>query len=493
MTPRNVLFICTDQQRKDSLGCYGHPSAATPNLDALAAGGLRCEGNIVANPICMPNRMSMLTGQYPRNHGQWTNGLLLDPLPLTLPEHLRRQGWRTASIGKIHLTPTGCDDDRSYESRQRWRRITEDPTSGGAYAHLGPYAGFEHVELTIGHGGALNAHYEQWYRDRGGTDEMLMVCKDEGVPERPGVRDLPVALHHTTFVAERAEALLERMAGCDAPFFAHVSFPDPHHPFDPPREAAEKVDPAAEPEPIGSAEDLAGRPPHYEAVHRGGWGRRGFREPRYPEGFQPEHARIIRARTTAMVNMIDQGVGRILDTLQRTGLKDSTLVVFTSDHGDMLGDHGMVKKGPFSFRQLLNTPLIVHGPGVAVGVSQRLISDVDLAPTLCEALGAEPMPFADGRSVWDHLQNPELPARDEALLEYRTGFNDYACAMHVTEETTYVRYQDGQEELNDLAADPQERCNHASDQPERCAELRARLLDVLLSTQARGPEQISHA
>jgi arylsulfatase A-like enzyme len=441
----------------------------------------------------MPNRMSMLTGQHPRNHGQWTNGLLLDPLPLTLPEHLRRQGWRTASIGKIHLTPTGADD-RSYESRKRWKALAADPNSGGAYAHTGPYAGFEHVELTLGHGGAAFAHHDHWFRANGGTDEMLELIRDEGIPESTGVRPMPVALHSTSFVAERSEALIERLAGDDTPFFAQVSFPDPHHPFDPPEEAAREVDPAREPAPIGGPADLADRPPHYMAVHHGQWGRQGVKDrPAHPGGISAEHTAILRARTTAMVNMIDAAVGRVMAALERTGLRDSTLVVFTSDHGEMLGDHGMWRKGPFSFRGLINTPLILSGPGVANGVSRRLISDVDLAPTLCGAVGAEPLPFANGRDLWSHVQDPAAPTRDAALVEYRTGFADYACAMHVTQQTTYVRFQDGLEELNDLAIDPGERKNHAADQPDRCDELRAALLDMLLSTQARGPEQLSHA
>ena len=109
MQARNVLFILCDQLRKDWLGCYGHPSIHAPNLDALAESGLRCLHNIVASPICMPNRWSMLCGRHPRNHGCWTNGLLLDPLPMTIADHARSAGLRTASFGKIHATPTGAD------------------------------------------------------------------------------------------------------------------------------------------------------------------------------------------------------------------------------------------------------------------------------------------------------------------------------------------------------------------------------------------------
>jgi arylsulfatase A-like enzyme len=489
MKLRNILFFCTDQQRKDSLGCYGHPSAATPNIDALAAGGLRFEQNIVAHPICMPSRLSMMTGMHPRNHGLWTNGLLVDPLPLTLPEHLRRQGFATASIGKIHFQPTG-GDERSWESRKRW------PDGCDAYANTGPYAGFEHVELTLGHGAQVVGHWGAWFRQRGGTDEMRELIRDPDVPESSGVRPMPVELHPTMFVAERGAELIRGLAAQDRPFFVSISFPDPHHPFDPPAEAAEGIEPADQPPPIGGPEDLATRPAHYMLRHEHAWGRRGrIDPPPVPGGISLEQTAILRARTTAMVNLIDRGVGRILTELDDAGIRDETLIVFTSDHGDYLGDHGIWGKGPFCYRSVINTPLIVSGPGVDSGVSTKLLSDVDLAPTFCEAAGVEPLPFADGVSQWAHCCDADQPTRETALIEHRNGHGDadVASAMLVTEDATYVRYQDGQEELSDLAADPQEHRNHASEQPDRCRALRTRLLDKMLATQSRGPEQISNA
>jgi arylsulfatase A-like enzyme len=139
--------------------------------------------------------------------------------------------------------------------------------------------------------------------------------------------------------------------------------------------------------------------------------------------------------------------------------------------------------------------LIVNGPGVASGVSAAIISDVDLAPTLCAAVGAAPLPFADGLDVWEHFRDPTQATRDAAFVEHRNGFGDcdYASVALVTADVTYARYQDGSEELSDLGADPDERYNHASTQPERCRRYRDQMLDHLLSTQARGPEQLSQA
>lgn len=495
MKADNVIIILCDQLRKDWLGCYGHPSVRTPNLDALAASGLRCEHNIVASPICMPDRWSMLTGRHPRNHGCWTNGLLLDPLPATIADHAAAAGLRTVSIGKIHCTPTGAGE-ASWESRKRWRALQE--AGEDAYAHTGPYLGFERVELTIGHGpsNAREAHYGQWFRERGGTDAMLALHQDPGVPESCGVRDIPIDLHHTTFVAERAEVWLRQQAARGERFLAHISFPDPHHPFDPPRAAADQVDPTAEPEAIPVADDLVDRPAHYRQHRDGQWSRKGPKDAaHYPGGIAAEHIRSMRARTTAMVEMIDAAIGRLLTALEETGLRQNTLIVFTADHGDGLGDHGMMGKGPWGYRSIIETPLLISGPGVRQGVSEAVISDVDLAPSICAALGLAPLPLADGLDCSAHWSQPDAATRDYALLEYRNGYGpkDYACAGLVSATETYIRYQDGVEELTDLAVDPLEHRNVAADSPERCQALRSRLLDHLLTTQNRGPEQVSHA
>lgn len=121
---RNVLWIMTDQQRRDSLGCYGNTYARTPHLDRLAQRGVRFDRNYVANPICMPNRLSLFSGRMPSNHGLWTNGLLLDEQP-TLPAWLRARGYHTASIGKIHFTPYGGDGG-NMESTDLWQRRGDD-------------------------------------------------------------------------------------------------------------------------------------------------------------------------------------------------------------------------------------------------------------------------------------------------------------------------------------------------------------------------------
>jgi arylsulfatase A-like enzyme len=428
----------------------------------------------------MPNRASMFTGMFPRNHGVWTNGLLPQGMPPLLGDLMAAAGFRTASIGKLHFGPYGGDAG-NRESLALWKRL------GDGWDWNGPYGGFEHVELTIGHTAPV-AHYGRWFRARGGTPEMRVELPS-------GARDMPPELHDSIFVGERTAAFVRENRA--RPFFVFASFPDPHHPFDPPLALAEKYRVRTLPPPIGGAEDLATRPPHYLAHFRGGWHRRGPVPEEHPEGPDAVTVHHRRANTLAMVELIDRGVGMILDALDEEGLRERTLVIFTSDHGELLGDHGLWYKGPFFYEGLLGVPLLVSGPGIEAGVTDALVSTVDLAPTILDLAGARVPTRFDGISIAPHLRDRRRSTRDRCLVEYRTGYvpADHASAALVTRDLKYVRYDSGERELTDLAADPQERVNLAADpRAARTAEqLESRLLTELLSTGSRWPEQISHA
>lgn len=476
----NFLVVLCDQLRKDSLGCYGNPVCRTPNLDRLAESGTRFTRNYVANQICMPNRLSIFTGQNIRNHGLWTNGLLLEERR-TLPAWLAGHGYRTANIGKIHFTPYGGSGGNA-ESYDAWE-------SGRVNAAwTGPYWGFEHVELTL-------AHYGEWFRGRGGTDEMLERHAVEAGGDS-GVRSIPPELHDANFVAERSIEYLRNAQQAEAPFFLVASFPDPHHPFDPPEEVAQGYDPAEVVMPAGGAEDLATRPEHYLQHFRGAWGRSGLHKARHPEGVAEVVTRERIAHTYAMVDLIDRGFGRIVDFLKESALADNTVVIFTSDHGELLGDHGLWYKGPFYYEGLISTPLLLAGPGVGAGrVSGELFSALDIAPTVCDLAGVPQLPFVDGISQRPHLEDPGCRVRDACLVEYRNGHGskDVSSKCLVREDLKYVRYQTGEEELTDLAGDPQEGRNLAAeaDRREQRDAMRAELIDAVLSSESKGPEQIA--
>ncbi|MBD3240517.1 MAG: sulfatase-like hydrolase/transferase [Chitinivibrionales bacterium] len=482
----NILVILTDQQRKDSLGCYGNTVCRTPNLDRLARNGTRFERNYVANPICMPNRLSLFTGQHIHNHGLWTNGLLLEPRR-TVADHLADAGYQTASFGKIHFTPFGGDAG-NRESGELWARLDDSDD------WCGPYWGFEHVELTIGHTKPI-AHYGKWFRENGGTDEMLTRNKVSAHGDCV-TRPMPPELHDSAFVGQRTAEFLASERDENRPFFVVASFPDPHHPFDPPEDVASRYPVSNVLPPVGGPEDLETRPPHYRQHLDGAWHRGGIGAAKHQGGIDESHRCERSALTSAMVELIDRNVGVILSALETNGLAENTIVVFTSDHGELLGDHGLWAKGPFFYEGLVNTPLIVAGAGLPCGVvSDALFSDVDLVPTLHELAGVDLPCGVDGTSQASVLRGDSGSVRDSCLIEYRTGYGrrEDDAAVLVTAEEKYVRYASGEEELTHLAADPRERINAAASATADTARLRARLLDELLRGETAAPEQISHA
>ena len=275
----NFLFLMTDQQRADHLGCAGHPVLRTPHLDALAASGIHCTRAYVTNPLCMPSRSTLYTGLTPRGHGVRTNGIDLDPHIPTFTEALRRAGYRTHSVGKIHLRvyglPTGASEEDVDpadfpEARDLWRsgRLTDLPS---------PYYGLETADFTGGHGGGIYGHYLQWLRtEHPGAERLLHPSA--GQPPRTGADQawtmaLPADLHYNTWCADRTIAFLES-AAADArngrPFLAWCSFPDPHHPYCPPRpwDRAYALDDVPPPtRRAGELDDLA---PHFRRVFAAG-------------------------------------------------------------------------------------------------------------------------------------------------------------------------------------------------------------------------------
>lgn len=488
MDKKNVLVIMTDQQRKDSLGCYGNDKTSTPNLDRLANIGVKFNNCFCTNPICMPNRLSIFTGMYPRNHGMWTNGLLLSHEVRTIANELQDRGYQTASFGKLHFTPCGGDAG-NLESTKYWER------KGDSFDFNGPYWGFEHVELTIGHTSPV-AHYGRWFRQNGGTEDMLKVKKD-CEDHDSGVRDMPAKLHDSSFVGDRTVNFIKNMRDKTKPFFALASFPDPHHPFNPPREISQKYSYDNIIEPIGGIEDLKTRPAHYMEHFKGGWHRKGHVKEGHPNGITIEQRNARIAHTYAMVDLIDQNVGKIIEALESEGLLKDTIVIFTSDHGELLGDHGLWKKGPFFYNGLVNIPLIIAGADIKPNISDNLVSSIDIYPTIFELLGFDSPEYVNGISQKPHLYDKAQVPRDKCLIEYRNGYgkNDCSSKVLVTKDYKYVRYQDGECELTDLKNDPYEKVNIAKDKSAQpiIEEMNQILLDEILKTEAKYPEQISLA
>ncbi|MBM4045522.1 MAG: hypothetical protein FJ279_10440, partial [Planctomycetes bacterium] len=382
----NILILHSDQQRYDSLGCCGNPHAVTPNLDALAKAGTVFHRHIVSNPICMPSRASLFTGRYPNAHGVWHNGV---PLPRasyvehqpqcnqiarqlygrdmichvpTLADVLGQAGYQTRAVGKLHLTPfRATASHRLQEANSLWH----DPKMADWH---GPYYGFERVDLAVGHGEGTPGHYRHWLQ-RNFPDVVKALQKGEhrkALPF-PQVGDLYASAiteeaHHSTWVGECVCEFLEKERDAQRPFFLFAGFPDPHHPFTPPAKLAEEFAKHAALPPHSDAREAATKPRGFADLIRGV---NPGRSAMFAHQLPPEAIKLIRQYTDAMVHLIDRAVGRVLEALKRLNLWDNTIVIFTSDHGDFLGDHGLLRKETLCSQSLVHVPFLMRIPAAA--------------------------------------------------------------------------------------------------------------------------------
>ncbi len=486
---RNVLLFLTDQQRKDTLGAFGNPFVQTPALDGLAACGVRFERAYCTNPFCCPSRAGILTGLHPRTHVVWHNGIRFDEVGApTLGDILGSQGYRTGSVGKIHLGPGwGPAPPAGFEeSREYWAKHPE------MRDWHGPYCGFQDVEMIMGHVhySTQGGHYGSYLQENF-SDGLELFRRDHALLNRGYYETwrnaMPEEHHYNTWIADRTIDMLDRFAR--EPFFIHCSFPDPHHPLSACEPYSSMYDPDDMPEPLApSLDELEQLHPVYRAYHLGE--ENYFAQPpSFPEKIAGTPLREMMAQMHGMVTHVDRSIGRILEHLAELGLMEDTLVVFTTDHGELMGDHGLVLKGPFYYQSLLNVPLIISIPGSAPRVVSDLVSHVDLIPTILECLGLEVPAYLPGRSLADALRGEEGKARDCVLTEFRPFGGPNMKVLH-TSEWRYVYY--GGEpygELFNLRDDPEERVNLFG-RPE-CAEvqasLQARLLKELVKTEARWP------
>ena len=425
----NILWICTDQQRSDSLGCYGNPIARTPNIDSIAETGTRFTRHITPMQICSPSRATMFTGLYPRNHELITNGRALDTSLPTLTQTLSDAGYRTHSVGKQHLEPILASPELNMpDSRAFWKNP--------ANAHWnGPYYGFRTIDLLLGESdtAAISGHYANWLKEKHpGADDLLKVNAAAEVP--PADLDeiwcsaIPSELHYNSWISERASDFIEQ-SNSDDPFFLFVSYPDPHHPFAPPTEYANRYNPDDIPLPRVDEGEREKLPDYYEKLFPTDG---GFRELYWAatnleagsmintRGISDDSMRRAIAHTYGMIEMIDDGVGRILQSLRDKGVSDDTIVMFTSDHGELLGTHGLLHKGPPAYKQLVELSLIIKGPGINSGETQdELTNHIDLTPTFLDLanVSADNNRY-DGQSMKPLLTGAGDWSRDATFGEY---------------------------------------------------------------------------
>ena len=483
----NILLITSDQQHWSTIGAI-NPRIRTPALDRLCAEGTRFTRAYCPNPVCSPSRSSIITGQYPSVHGCWTIGVKLPETVPTVGADLGAAGYATSLIGKAHFQPLASQPgSESLECQPTLRDL--DFWRG----FHGPWYGFDHIEVARNHADEAHAgqHYAIWMQESGLPNWRDFFQAPPGEPRRPPRRhrwDLPEAFHYTHWTAERTIAAIDRAVAAELPFFCWASFHDPHPPYLVSEPWASLYDPAdMEPGALVPGEHDH-NPPHFRLTQEPHPDFSAWREtPHGNHGFHshlhdPERLRQDMAVYYGMIGFMDREIGRILDRLDRHGLAEDTLVVFTTDHGHFLGQHGLTAKGAFHYEDLIRLPFLVRFPGrVPAGAENAsLQSLVDLAPTFLRAAGLPVPGRMQGRD--------QLPAwaggaavRGCAVVENRHQPTRLHLRTYVGPRYKITVYRDQPYgELFDLVADPCEVRNLWDDAGS--AALKAQLL--LEATQA---------
>lgn len=493
---RKILLITTDQQRYDTLGCNGGALSRTPVVDGLAAAGYRYERAVPQSVVCMPSRSTLITGQHPSTHGVWMNGVPLAPTAPSVAEVLRSAGYRTALIGKPHFEPFLDPFARFAENG------FTDPNllaAGGPGVHRG----FEHFE-TATHGAMGPLHYARWiasqhpeaaamfYRVLDGGLEVNAA--GGGATGAPQVHDnaIPREWYHTDWVADRTIAWLD---GLDATedWFCWVSFPDPHHPWDPPVSEMGRVDWRDVPLPAGypeRAEDreriLDAKPRHWRAWYDGTLVS-NYEAPLHwvPATLTADQIREVNARNAVEVELIDEAIGRVLAAVTARGWDDDLDVIVTTDHGELQGDFGLLFKGPYHVDGLMRLPLIwrpAPSRHCTPAVVTKPVGLVDVAPTLCDIAGLNVPEWMEGRPLPVDDGDAQSRGFERVLTEWDSVL--FGVDVHlrtITRDgwvcTTYLpgSCHDGTEgELYDLVNDPLQQVNRWDDPS--CEALRSDLV-----------------
>jgi arylsulfatase A-like enzyme len=457
----NILVIYTDQQRYDAVGANGNLEIQTPHLDALAARGVCFEHCFVQHPLCMPSRASMLTGQYPATLGITHMGVPVPPESVTLPRLLSAAGYATANIGKLHFLPHANRDHSAQHPAYGFDvlQISDEPgvypDAYRAWARRKLLDSGRDLAQLDGLSLGLPPATHVWYETMG-IEDRIPHPGPGGRDDFDGIHVFPADddLTHSAFVAEQTVDYLRQSAQSARPFFCIAGFFAPHPPL------------AATARTLARYTRDALSVPHYPPAL----------EARRHESsrFSDAHLREIKHGYYALVSEVDDCVGRILATLDDTGLAHDTIVVFTSDHGEWLGDHLRYGKGYPADDCVTRVPLIVRAPGRVVPGARAagIVESLDIAPTLLDLAGLRAPPQLQGVSFADQLMHPGTVGRDSALTE-ATGWRSLRM-----DGLRYLVHADGRESLWDLCADPGEHIDVAADVAYRdaLADCRLRLL-----------------
>lgn len=456
----NILLITTDQQRFDHLGLAGIRGIDTPHLDRLGSQGVHFNRAYTCCPICTPARLALLTGQYPSVHRGYSIGVSVDPFPRpTIADLLSDAGNATALFGKAHFVRRE-DEERHFAG-------IDSPPAGFYRNNSGPFIGFDCAKLERRHttNGVPGMHYRvfledagveyaDWYPDVHGKHDHAQA----------GLWNIPAGFHDTNWVTDNTIQWIRSMSrrSKDTPWFAWASYQDPHEPFVCPDPWFSTVR-MNEVSPLEGHRDgeFDDKPPFYRQAYETGFGKDlsvqyGGAVPGNWRSFDDGHGipsafnRIdltgkeldALQATLGMVAFIDHGVGRIIAVLEDLGMLDNTIIVFTTDHGEIHGHHGLWHKGLFPYEDNQRIPLLIYGPGhvKARGTVQALANLVDVPATLLSFAGVEKPQGMQGVDLGPILDGSEDTVQDATVIELEATQKVYQQTM-ITDQYKIVLYR----------------------------------------------------
>ena len=452
MKQPNILWYCTDQQRYDTIRSMGNEYINTPNIDRLVGRGVAFENAYTQCPICTPSRATFLTGQYPATHHVHRNGnetFVANGKLVT--KIFTEAGYDCGLVGKLHLARSQGAVEKRTDDGYRFFKWSHHPQPDWPEGHA----------------------YAEWLEKEKGVDPEELYGSLRGLPYSPGV---PTEYHQTTWCTEMALQFLQEKR--EGPWLLSINPFDPHPPFDPPQEYIDRYNPEELPYPLFRESDLerqkafstvdqqtvaAYNPLSSDEAEKSASAQTatGDAASKPPESYD---ARQIKAYYYAMIELIDEQFGRIVDFLEETGQLENTIIIFTSDHGELLGDHGLIYKGCRFFEGLVHVPMIISWPEkFKAGIrSQALVELIDLPSTLLEVAGLEIPYYMQGKSLAALLKGESDPGFHKPYVI--SEFNDAVDLPNASHATMYydgryksIMYHDQNlGELFDLESDPGE-------------------------------------
>ena len=466
----NILWVVTDQQRFDTLGGVGNPVIHTPNLDTFMTESVTFNNAFVQCPICAPSRGSFMTGRYPHTDGLRANGQRIRPTERLVSRILADQDYACALAGKLHLSPCGVG---------RVENRIDDGYEVFSWSH------------DISNSWPLQNQWVNWLRE----NNVPYPRPPAGYKDPVWGMPIDPKYTQTAWCCDEGIRFLRGQKNFN-PWLMSVHIFQPHHPFWPTAEYLSHYDPNRMPKPAYREGELENKPIFQKIDHKGAYGGNDLS---FADTSAGEHQKIT-AAYYAMIGQVDTDFGRLMRALEESGQADNTIVIFMSDHGEMLGDHGLYLKGPFFYDCLTRVPLIIRWPGKYKANLRldALVELIDIAPTMVEAAGI-PIPSGmQGQTLRPLLTGETTEGRDSVYTEffdanalYETPPMAASVRTHTHKVSFYANTQSG--ELYDLTKDPGEFQNlwNSPQHKDIQAEMMTTLATRMIGTVDPAPERQS--